>query len=113
MTLGVPGFCKRLHTLRDSSGTLVAAAIQHRDGGYRVSFGRGRRLWIGHRRESFFQHPIVVEEAGVVILRFDSSSVIELRSFVPARVLAFLVHLHRVMSEAEAAAATAAIMAIS
>jgi hypothetical protein len=105
MTLGVRGRCGRVHTLRDSRGMLVAAAMPDRSGGYQVSVGRGGRLSIGHRRESFFRCPIVVEQAGEVVVRFDGSAVVELRSSVRAPVLAFLVHLQRVMSDAEASAA--------
>jgi hypothetical protein len=57
----------------------------------------GRRLAV--------RSPIVVEQAGEVVVRFDDSAVVELRSSVRAPVLAFLVHLHRVMSDAEASAA--------
>jgi hypothetical protein len=103
MTLGLRGRCRRVHTLRDSRGRLLATATPDRSGGYRVSGGRGERLWIGHRRESFFRSPIVVEQHGDVVVRFDGGAVIELRPFL-APVLAFLVHLQRVMSDDEAAA---------
>jgi hypothetical protein len=105
MVLGFLGWCRRGQTLRDSRGKLIAVALPARGGGYRVSVGRGERLWIGRRRESFFRWPMVVERKGAVVVRFDGSTVNELGSSLPVPVLAFLVHLHKVMCDAEAAAA--------